>query len=84
MIIVVKETKRIAGKQSLVREGTDFFLVSSVSNPVVDKTFIVKCDENYKVKDWNEVYTVIPSNHERILDALETGVLTVKEFNFVR
>ena len=84
MIIVVKETKRIAGKQSLVQEGTDFFLVSSVSNPAVDKTFIVKCNENGVVKDWNEVYTVSPSNHERTLDALETGVLSVKDFNFIR
>jgi len=84
MIIVVKETKRIAGKQSLVQEGTNFFLVSSVSNPAVDKTFIVKCDENGKVKDWNEVYTLSPSDHERTLNELETGVLSIKDFNFVR
>lgn len=84
MIILVKETKRIAGKQSLVQEGKDFFLVSSVSNPAVDKTFIVKCDKNGKVKDWNEVYTLSPSDHERTLNELETGVLSVKDFNFVR
>lgn len=84
MIIVIQETKKISGKQSLVQEGTDYFLVSSVSNPAVDKTFIVKCNENGKVKDWNEVYTVSPSNHERTLDALETGVIGVDDFNFVR
>jgi hypothetical protein len=84
MIIVVQETKRISGKQSIVKEGDQHFLVSSVTNPVVDKTYILKCNENGVVKDWNEVYTVSPANHELTLDALESGVIGVENFNFVK
>ena len=83
MIVIKRETKKIVGKQSIVQNGSNFYLVSSVSNPAVDKTFIVKCSEKGKVKDWNEVYTVKPSNHIGTLEALENGVLNESDFSFV-
>jgi len=83
MIVEVKETKRISGQQSIVKEGAYYFAVCSVKNPAVDKTFIVKCDKNGKIKDWNEVYTVTPSNHEQTLEALENGILSIADFSFM-
>ncbi len=83
MNIVKKETHRIAGQQTIIELDGKFFLVSSVKNSVVDKTFILKCDENGKVKDYNEVYTISPSNHSNTLDALESEMLTTNNFNFV-
>jgi len=83
MIVEVKETKRIAGQQSIVKDGAYYYSVNSVKNPAVDKTFIVKCDKYGKITDWNEVYTITPSNHEKTIEALEMGALSSADFNFV-
>lgn len=83
MLVVKKETGRIAGRQSIVEDKGQHYLVGSISNSAVNKTYIVKCNSEGKVRDWNEVYTVSPANHEGILEALENGMITKKDFNFV-
>jgi hypothetical protein len=83
MIIVKKETGRIAGRQSIVNDNGQHYLVGSINNSAVNKTYIVKCSPEGKVRDWNEVYTVSPANHDGTLEALENGMITKDDFNFV-
>jgi hypothetical protein len=84
MVIIEKETGLTSGTQTHVqdKETRQHFLVTSIVNPVINKTFIVKCNPNNAVSDWNEVYCCIPANHYFVVDALTTGVLTTKNFNF--
>ena len=85
MKILVNDTHKIIGKQTIVFDGTtqQHFLVSSVNNSIVNKTFILKCDSRGNVKDWNEVYTVVPEQHDFIVDALQSFYLTTKNFNMM-
>lgn len=83
MVVVKKETGKIAGRQSIVQDNDKFYLVGSVQNDAVNKTYIVKCNENGKVRDWNEVYTKTPADHDGTIDALENGIITDEDFNFM-
>lgn len=85
MTILTEDTGRIAGLQTLVfdKKTNQYFTVNSVSYPIVNKTFILKCDENGNSKDWNEVFVIMPSNHKKIVNMLADGTLTANDFNFM-
>lgn len=82
--VIVEETKKIIGKQTLVRdENGKYFLISSVDDVgLVSKTFILKCDHNGKVRDFNEIFTSIPANHYSVLKDFLNGDLDSK-LNFM-
>lgn len=86
MVITVNETGATTGHQSIVFDKANdaYYLVTSIENPIVSKTYIVKCDKNGAVKDWDEVYTLVPANHKGVLDSLENDVLGPKDFIFIK
>jgi hypothetical protein len=74
---------RIVGDQTVVYDpSTDkHFLVTSVSNPAVDKTFVQRCYGNGEVIDRNEVYTLVPADHIKVLGMLYNDELTSENMN---
>ena len=85
MKVLINETGLISGRQTIVYDpATDkHFSVNSVSHKIANKTFILSCNKNGKVTDWNEVFCVVPSNHDVIIEMLITGALTTANFNFM-
>ena len=81
MRTIIPETKRVDGNQTVVALQTGTYLVTSIKNSVFNKTYILKCDSNGKVLDWNEVYMTMPANHKKTLEALNNETLTEKDFN---
>ncbi len=84
MTILVRETNKAYGKQSILRDEStqEHYRVTSITDALVDKTFVVPCRENGSVKNWNEVYTLTPANHKKVIQDLESGALTTDDFQF--
>lgn len=84
MEVKVWETDTSAGNQTIVYDpvSKNYFLVTSISvKGVMNKTFVVVCNENGAVKDWNEVFTIVPSNHDKVVKMLQSKTLTANDFN---
>lgn len=84
MIIKNLETNRIAGKQTLLFDPNTqkYYTVTTVSSEVVNKTFILRCDENGKPKDTNELFVLMPGNHKYVVESLTSQMITAQDFNF--
>jgi hypothetical protein len=83
MKMLIEETDKVIGRQSVILDDENqFFLVTSISDPVVNKTSIVLCRPNGTAKNWNELYTRTPADHSGVIMELLNGSLTKDHFQF--
>lgn len=81
-VILEKETNKGMGQQTLIafKDTGKMYIVSSVSDIMVNETYIFKADSDGDVSNWGEVYGTRPADHDYVINELINGMLTEEDF----
>jgi len=84
MNIVVNIPDAMGGRKTLFYDKTEnqYYLVFTSASPLVNKTSVYRSNGKGKIVGRNEVYALIPSNHDKLVDMLNKGVVTTADFLF--
>lgn len=83
MKIIIKETGKGLGQQTLVKSDQNkYYVVSSITGLYANETMIFGSDEDGVITNFGEMWATKPAQHENILSMLESRELTEEDFYF--
>lgn len=87
MKIINNDTGKIPGITTVLYDevtNKHFLVTTIIHQNFINKTFISECDKNGNQRKYHEfLYEVHPADHFLVLERLENGILTAKDFDFI-